>query len=1322
MKLIILIILNISLQNYSCNINSKNNPQQTINPLESTNLQESTNIHETTTKFRNTKNVETLENVENSENMEQSEKLDEIEFDEKLVLNILKRRPKGFEVIRQNYYGIDILVFIPYGIITEIIDSNGIIWKNYNNIKYIKVTTFKHNSKLLHIQFFNSPVTVLGQTDSNGPKVSSSKGISSTTGTVGASTVTEGKGANDTFSTPGKGANSTLMECTPGKGANFTLMECTSGKGANSTATECTSRKGANSMPMECTPGKGANSMPMECTIGNSTEGSKGAIGTRFESQSSNTTGREPDTVTEVTEIYYHRNGRVWNEIDEENFYNIFNIIRMESSCLGKYTIYLNDKNSHRNVIWNHSDERYATYAPASGIRINKLCDYNWGPICLKSIWRTKKNEYLLYTSVFNKIKPKLVYIILSNGIDITEEYYFKYNSKWYQINRNTFFNKLYTYFPVTVTGPPESSTQDSTVIPSTSTNGGTIGASTVTEENSTTKIAAPKVGTTVLTEPLGTSTTNSTGKGANDTFGSPGKGANSTLMECTSEKNSTEIAAPKVGIGPFGTRFETQFSNTNTIRGPDTVMEKLNKLMEIEIDFENINKEKLYTSTFGINRTIQIIYPRPGIKIISVRNGKSIIWKSNFNLYCDYAYLIKTPELPILCYLLLSNNFTRKINYFIYLNYWININKSQFFYFITHNISTSQILKIISNNTKNTNNIEDSIEDTENEEDSIEDSRDKDINVESTVKEDISVESKVNTDSILESTVNYENEEDSIESEDELFTVKEIPIESAKEGEITIESENENTEVNSTKDTTGKGANDTFGTSGKGANSMGMECTTGKGANSTAMECTSEKNSNEIAVVTKTGESSTFSEESKDTMDTNTNTKETPIRAEGEDTNTKEAPIRAGTRDTKGVDEETGTVGASTVPEIETSNFINKKGLKIRIYRSRIKESKGIIILTHGIGLHFIEVSMRNNLEWNYENFGFITHPFLICPNLNYYNLNNLNINRFKHIFQHNFFSSNISTNLSPNILSTTNISSTTNKSENISENSKKSNKSENLTNLSTNKSNISEKSNLLPNYEYKNSLMELLNNLGYDVYGMDLQSNGFSESYDSIRSHIHNTNDFLDDLLQFIFIIINNQFYSNNNNLNNNKFNLNKFENLNNFVNLINWKKKKRIILFGFSFGANLSIRIIQYYYQSIYKMKKKYKKFGLNKRFGLNKKIKEKIGKFEENKKIKEKNEELDNIFVEDLLVDGVISLSGMLNMDNHLGTRFIKLKILLIKFLALICPRNINKFKSLPVFNQSYQYSILLNVRSYGACYSSSQSTTKPLVILITIVLK
>ncbi|XP_952785.1 adapter protein, putative [Theileria annulata] len=135
---------------------------------------------------------------------------------------------------------------------------------NKNNFKLIFNTIFKHYNSLNFKSFieFNiinifSSDTVSGPPDSitTTTDVTNTNSTNSTTnnltttvetttediGTIGASTVTEEKnpneiavvtktGESDTFmDTPGKGADSTLMECTPGKGANSTAMECTMG-------------------------------------------------------------------------------------------------------------------------------------------------------------------------------------------------------------------------------------------------------------------------------------------------------------------------------------------------------------------------------------------------------------------------------------------------------------------------------------------------------------------------------------------------------------------------------------------------------------------------------------------------------------------------------------------------------------------------------------------------------------------------------------------------------------------------------------------------------------------------------------------------------------------------------------------------------------------------------------------------------------------------------------------------------------------------------------------------------------------------------------
>ncbi|XP_952852.1 uncharacterized protein TA07090 [Theileria annulata] len=152
-------------------------------------------------------------------------------------------------------------------------------WINDEIINFYLQLLQNHN----RVNGINSSVTVTGPPNSNGPDSNTSK--DSKDSTIGATTEC----------TMGKGANFTAMECTMGKGANFTAMECTMGKGANFTAMECTMGKGANFMGIECTNERelilwGANSMGMDCT--NSTKDGTipaGPFGTRFESQYLNT-------------------------------------------------------------------------------------------------------------------------------------------------------------------------------------------------------------------------------------------------------------------------------------------------------------------------------------------------------------------------------------------------------------------------------------------------------------------------------------------------------------------------------------------------------------------------------------------------------------------------------------------------------------------------------------------------------------------------------------------------------------------------------------------------------------------------------------------------------------------------------------------------------------------------------------------------------------------------------------------------------------------------------------------------------------------------
>ncbi|XP_954094.1 uncharacterized protein TA02760 [Theileria annulata] len=129
------------------------------------------------------------------------------------------------------------------------------------------------------VYIINSSNTVLGQTDTVPPpkgissKVSS-KDISSTTSTVGASTVTKGKGAN------------------------FMPMECTSEKNLNEIAVVTKTGESDTFVDTVDTTGKGANSMVTECTIGNSSNIEETPFGVDGE----DTSLGGPHTVTEKYE------------------------------------------------------------------------------------------------------------------------------------------------------------------------------------------------------------------------------------------------------------------------------------------------------------------------------------------------------------------------------------------------------------------------------------------------------------------------------------------------------------------------------------------------------------------------------------------------------------------------------------------------------------------------------------------------------------------------------------------------------------------------------------------------------------------------------------------------------------------------------------------------------------------------------------------------------------------------------------------------------------------------------------------------------------
>ncbi|XP_954231.1 Phosphoinositide 3-kinase-like protein, putative [Theileria annulata] len=177
-------------------------------------------------------------------------------------------------------------------------------------------------------------------------------------------------------------------------------------------------------------------------------------------------------------------------------------------------------------------------------------------------------------------------------------------------------------------------------------------------------------------------------------------------------------------------------------------------------------------------------------------------------------------------------------------------------------------------------------------------------------------------------------------------------------------------TKVNSTNTLTTINNNTTKDTIGAST------VTKGKGANFTATKCTTEKILNEIAVVTNSGESSTFSKDTKDITSKDIKGSEgTGTEGPNTEVNTKEAPFGAGTK-------ETGAVGPHTVTEEKIKimlkcNNINNDELYVELLKT-IK----LILNKYKINNDFIIIY---NLISIFNNLGYIQLLNTTITNLNF-------------------------------------------------------------------------------------------------------------------------------------------------------------------------------------------------------------------------------------------------------------------------------------------------------------------------------------------------
>ncbi|EKX72737.1 conserved hypothetical protein [Theileria equi strain WA] len=206
--------------------------------------------------------------------------------------------------------------------------------------------------------------------------------------------------------------------------------------------------------------------------------------------------------------------------------------------------------------------------------------------------------------------------------------------------------------------------------------------------------------------------------------------------------------------------------------------------------------------------------------------------------------------------------------------------------------------------------------------------------------------------------------------------------------------------------------------------------------------------------------------------------------------------------------------------PKVIMSSFRNKDDLKIVTYSSGVENSKGDVILVHGIRSHFKSEFCASSTEWNFEHFGFPIFPDIsgIFMQGNAQKTNYTAM--YKYLFEHARLDGMDAFEASPR-------------------------------------------------YEYSQSLTAFFNGLGYSVYGLDLQSHGLSESFSPTRCHAREFINFALDLLQFISIVKRSKFEDSS-------------EKWNEEVVYENIPMDRKVFLLGNSMGGNIVFQAVQEFYK--------------------------------------------------------------------------------------------------------------------------------------------
>lgn len=301
------------------------------------------------------------------------------------------------------------------------------------------------------------------------------------------------------------------------------------------------------------------------------------------------------------------------------------------------------------------------------------------------------------------------------------------------------------------------------------------------------------------------------------------------------------------------------------------------------------------------------------------------------------------------------------------------------------------------------------------------------------------------------------------------------------------------------------------------------------------------------------------------------------------------------------------GDIGAMDQPRLLMSSFRNRQDLRITSYASRVDNSKGDIILVHGIRSHFMSEFCATNLEWNFERIDF---PLFLnaSPFGGYIYLSeNSNVDRYRHLFEHGC-----------------------------------------LDGLDA--------FEVLPVYEYRNSLLEYLNRLGYNVYGFDLQSQGVSESVGDMNCCVNDFKDYVNDLLQFIDIIKRDKFGDTS-------------QTWNERVLHGTPQTDRKTLLFGFSMGSNIVIQAIQTFHK--------------NARLGIK-------------------------------LVDGTFGISPMLDLDIHIDNAVKWISFQAIWLLSFINPNGLNPYAEALNYGENFEFI----VRFHDPYYHVSNTALKMIDVLFS----